>query len=412
MKRLATLLASLAVALALTGCSSGGSSSDAPSDFTVTAGDASVTATWTAVAGVEYWIFYAQGENVTTSNWVSLNGRVLTKATSPQVITGLLNGTTYSFTINARKDGGPGGAGSPTVVATPRLSGNVWAPGPAIASERLAGITAGNVPDGVANVAVATSGAIYLATNSGAYASQANPQAANGLNAVTYSSPGYVAAGGNGTVLQSVDGKAWTAVTSNTSQALLGAAAAGFGNYIVVGANGTIITSANGTDWTARDSGSTRHLRAVTYGGAQYLAVGDAGTILASANAAAWVAAPALTSAGLRGVAHAALANTASDGTVSITNVYVAVGEGGTLLTSNDGAAWTVRAPLGSANLNAVIYGGQFVAVGDGGAIFTSPDGITWTARVSGTTRNLTALVRSLTGYLVVGDGGASLISN
>lgn len=411
MKRLASLVASLAVALALTGCSGQGSSSDAPADFKVTAGDASVTATWTAVEGVEYWIFYAQGENVTTANWVSLNGRVLTKATSPQVIGGLLNGTTYSFTINGRKDGGPGGAGSPTVVATPRLSGNVWEPGPAITTERLTGITAGNVPEGVANVAIAAGGTIYLATNSGAYAPQANPQAANGLNAIAYSSPGYVAAGGNGTVLQSVDGKTWTAVASNTGQALLGATAAGFGNYILVGANGTIITSANGTDWTARESGSTSTLRAVTFGGAQYLAVGDGGAILASANASAWVAVPSVTTAGLRGIAHAALTSTV-DGTFSVTNVYVAVGERGTLLTSNDGATWTARTPLGNANLNAVIYGGQFVAVGDGGAIYTSPDGVTWTARASGTTRNLTALVRSLTGYLVVGDGGASLVSN
>ena len=411
MTRIASLLAGLVVALLLAGCSGQGSSADAPADFKVVAGDASVTATWTAVEGVDYWIFYAPGENVTTSNWVSLNGRVLTKATSPQVIGGLLNGTTYSFTINARTDGGPGGPGSPTVVATPRLSGNIWEPGTPIATERLTGVASGTVPEGIGNVAVSQSGAIYTATGTGAYTAQTNPQPASGLNLVVYSTPGFVAGGANGTLLQSVDGKAWTAVASSTSQELYGAGTAGFGNYVVVGAAGTVLTSSGGTEWTARTSGTTANLRAVTFGGGQYVAVGDGGTILTSTNGTAWVAAAAVTGVNLRGVAHAALSSTV-DGAITFTNAYVAVGDGGTVLTSNDAITWTARPVLGSAALNAVTYGGQFVVVGDQGVIHTSTDGITWTARTSGTSRNLTSVARSFTGYLAVGDAGTVLTSN
>jgi hypothetical protein len=53
--------------------------------------------------------------------------------------------------------------------------------------------------------------------------------------------------------------------------------------------------------------------------------------------------------------------------------VFVAVGDSGTLLTSSDGLAWTVRAAPGSAALNGVAFGnGSFVAAGLGGAIYQS----------------------------------------
>ena len=412
MKRFSALLASFAIALALTGCGGQGSSSDAPIDFKVTAGDASVTATWTAVEGVDYWIFYAAADNITTTNWVSLNGRVLTKATSPQVISGLTNGTLYSFTINGRKDGGPGGPGTPSQSATPRLSGINWNVGPSIGTERLTGVAVGVVPEGAGQVAVSETGKIYTSVTTGDFAAQTSPVPTSGLNTVVYSSPGFVIGGANGTVLQSVDARTWTSVSSNTGQALFGAGSAGLGNYALVGAAGTIITSANGTEWALRASGTTATLRAVTYGGGNYVAVGDGGTILTSANGTSWAAVAPVTSAALRAVGYVALSATAADGTITVTGIYVAVGEAGTLLTSNDAATWTLRPALGTSTLNAIVYGGQFVTVGDNGAIFTSPDGVNWTARTSGTTRNLTSVARSATGYVAAGDAGTYLISN
>jgi hypothetical protein len=64
--------------------------------------------------------------------------------------------------------------------------------------------------------------------------------------------------------------------------------------------------------------------------------------------------------------------------------LFVAVGEGGTILTSRDGVSWTQRTS-GDNLLLGVTYGnGLFVAVGGGGAILTSRDGVSWTARTSG----------------------------
>ena len=65
----------------------------------------------------------------------------------------------------------------------------------------------------------------------------------------------------------------------------------------------------------------------------------------------------------LRGVAYAA-------------NQYVAVGEGGTVLTSPDGTTWTLQTTPTTHTLRDVAYGAkQYVTVGEGGTVLTSPDG-------------------------------------
>src|ERR1700722_16673433 len=57
----------------------------------------------------------------------------------------------------------------------------------------------------------------------------------------------------------------------------------------------------------------------------------------------------------------------------------VAVGTGGTILTSADGTTWVRRASGPTSWLVGVAYGaGQYVAVGDNGTILLSPDGIGW----------------------------------
>jgi len=52
---------------------------------------------------------------------------------------------------------------------------------------------------------------------------------------------------------------------------------------------------------------------------------------------------------------------------------------------------WHWRNPLPQGNpLNGVTYGnGAFIAVGAGGTILTSADGITWTSNTSGTAKSL-----------------------
>ena len=214
MKKLALLLASLALAILSAGCSSQGSSADYPANFKVVAGDGSAIVTWTAEEGVDYWIFYGPGTSVTTTNWASSGGSVITSATSPRVITGLVNGTSYSFTINGRKDGGPGGSGAPTQVVTPTLAGVNWSVGAPLGTARLNGIATGNGASGYANIAVGADGAIFTSINTAATTTPTNPAAPADLNGVWYGGLGFVAAGANGTLLFTIDGTTWTAATT------------------------------------------------------------------------------------------------------------------------------------------------------------------------------------------------------
>lgn len=96
-----------------------------------------------------------------------------------------------------------------------------------------------------------------------------------------------------------------------------------------------------------------------------------------------------------------AISRIATDGN----GTYVAVGEFGTILTSNDSDNWTVRT-FGSVNLNSVAYGGNhtFVAVGNNGRILLSTDdGATWTVQSSGVTASLRGVAHSGTVFAAVG---------
>lgn len=399
--------AATALALLLGGCGNKGSSADPPANFKATAADASVILTWTAEPDVDYWIFYAPGESITTVNWALSGGAVITKATSPATIGGLTNGRTYSFTINGRKDGGPGGPGAPTQVAVPRLSGTVWTVGTPLGTGMLTGAVNGNLAAGNADVVVGAGGIIYSGINGVALAPVTNPAAPADLNAVWYSSLGFVAAGASGTLLYSLDTTTWSRQTSNTTATLFAGANAGVGGFVAVGAAGTILLSTNGTDWIAAASGTTNHLYGATFGNGRYVVVGANGTILTTIDGTAWTTATSGTTLDLRSVAYAALADSASN----LVFRYVAVGAGGTVLTSIDGTTWTAQAPVTTNDLTAITYGGQFVAVGKGGTILTSLDGLAWETRASGTTNDLTAVSRTLSGYMAVGAQGTIVTS-
>src|SRR5450756_170158 len=109
MKRLFAGVVAIAAVLVLAGCGGAGSSASAPADVTVVPGDGYVTVSWTVSSGVDYWIFYAATSGNLTPQTCSTAILCATKvnAVSPQVLTALVNGATYSFTINGRTNGGP-----------------------------------------------------------------------------------------------------------------------------------------------------------------------------------------------------------------------------------------------------------------------------------------------------------------
>ncbi len=410
MKRIALLMASIAVTVMLNGCGDKSSSADAAPDFTAVAGDGFVTLTWTAQPGVDYWLFYAKGTGVTTSNWLSLGGSAVINASSPNTISGLTNGTAYSFTMNARKNGGPGGAGAPTQVVTPRFAGAVWTAGTPLGTGKLNGVSAA----ATTNVAVGTGGAIFASINGAAPTAQTNPSTPVDLNATAFSGAGFLAVGNAGTTIFSTDGATWLARTSSTVADLYGIASPGTGAFVTVGAGGSTNFSADGTTWTATTSATTRNLYAAVHGGGRYVAVGAQGTVITSTDGVAWQAVTVNTTNDLRGVSLGVISTTTGTGTAAVTttsNRFVAVGAAGTLLTSSDGLTWTLQAPISTNNIAAVAFGGQYVAVGNAGSIYTSADGITWQVRTSGTANDLAAIARTSGGYAAVGAAGTNLSS-
>lgn len=120
---------------------------------------------------------------------------------------------------------------------------------------------------------------------------------------------------------------------------------------------------------------------------AAIVAVGNGGTILGSVDGADWDSRSGPTSSNLYDVAHA-------DGR------FVAVGASGTVLTSLDGHSWTQQCPTGagsgcvSADLRSVAYAaGEWIAVGNGSTILASADGANWSPHtMGGVTGNLHAV--------------------
>ena len=107
-------------------------------------------------------------------------------------------------------------------------------------------------------------------------------------------------------------------------------------------------------------------LNAVTWGDGQFVAVGDGGLIATSPDGASWTQRESGETADLAGVAWSG-------------SRYAAIGEEGTILVSDDGEAWRRGSVACDCQLTAVTWSGsRFIAVGDGATILSSGDGETW----------------------------------
>ena len=408
-------IAWMALCLLLAGCGGKGDSAPAPPDVKVVAGDTSAVVTWTQDSGTEYWVWVAQGTDVSTSNCAATAGcKIFVNVTSPYIITGLTNGTMYSVTVNARTSGGPGGPGTPPLAFVPRIAGTTWTANPALGTMDLLGLafTSATTTAGNTVVAVGTGGAIFHSADAITWVGATSGVSSN-LNAALFANARFFAVGDAGTILTSADGAAWTAQTTPRTANLYSVTTNGAGPVVAVGAGGTILVSTDSATWTAVDSHTTNDLYGVYYANGLYVAVGANGTLLTSPDSGQWTTISGIPAANLRAVTYGAFVATA---TAAASATWVVVGDGGTVITSPDGVTWTAQSPISSNNLTAVTHGTQFVAVGAGGAIFTSVDGIAWQPAVSGTTRNLRAVTFTVlsagsigVGYVAVGDAGTNL---
>ena len=397
----------LAGALFLAGCGGGsggifnsGSSASPPTDVKVAPGDSGATVTWTMEPGVEYWVFSATTSNLTPQNWSSQpQPKVIRNATSPTIVTSLTNGSTYSITVNGRKNGGPGGDGSPSISFVPRLAGLSWTQGTPLAAAELRGISfAALIFPGI-YVTVGSAGSAFVSSDAISWTAVTTGVTTQ-LNASAYGGGRHVAVGAGGVVVNSLDAVTWATQKSPTTNDLNGIALSGNG-LVAVGNGGVILrTGDGGVTWSTATSGTTQNLYGVSALGTSYIVVGANGTILTSNDGDSWTAQVSGTTKTLRSVVQ------------SLTlPLVVALGDDGTILTSPDAITWTPATSGVTVNLNSITLGGQFTAVGDLGTILVSTDGKTWGQAPSGTTARLNAVVFGLLGYGAVGVGGVNLSS-
>ena len=387
----------------LVACGGSGSAAPAPNGLKVTATDSGATVSWDVVPGVEYWVFYgptsiAPKTTASMGSWIGLvGGGSKIAAASPFAVTGLVNGTNYSFSVNGRTDSGPGGPGSTPVTATPMPAGSTWTAGPNAGSNDLR-----SAMFGTSFVAAGANGAMFSSLDGSTWSAISYANSINWNGASFFGS--YRLVGDAGAVLTSADAVTWTARTSGTAENLYAIATNSSNLNVAVGANGTIITSSDGITWTvaSKSPATTQAFYGVTYStynGGTWVAVGAAGTVYKSADGLTWTSVASSTVNDLRGISYGASA-------------FVAVGSGGTVLSSVDGVTWTARTAPALIDLKAVLYSTQFVAVGAGGNVFISADGLTWTASAAtGTSATLNALTRGTLVDLAVGASGTNLLA-
>ncbi len=418
LRSLKLFTAALIAALMSVACGNG-DPAPAPTGVVGSVNESSVTVAWDMADGVEYWLFFgptsvAPTTTASMQGWFGLpGGNVLLKATSPTIVTGLVNGQSYSFSINGRSNGGPGGPGSTAVVATPRIAGAQWSAAAVAGATDLRatvyGATTATTTTAAVNtyVAAGTGGAIYSSLD-GATWSALNFTSSSRINGASYFST-FKLVGDNGLVLVSSDATSWTTPTTGTTQNLYAIATNYYSLNVAVGANGTIITSPDGLTWSAAtSSGTSRDLYAVgysTYNGGTWLAVGAGGTIVKSSDGLTWTSVTSNTPVDLRGITYG-LTSTSTGATA-----FAAVGDSGTVLSSVDASTWIAQSLPGANSLNAVTFGAQFVTVGEGGRIFISTDAVNWTLTTSATSHNLYAVGRGNLNYLAVGAAGTNLLS-
>ncbi|MFZ5522749.1 MAG: WD40/YVTN/BNR-like repeat-containing protein [Pseudomonadota bacterium] len=443
MKKLFCLPIVAMVMAMLSGCLDNGSPADPPSGFTATAGDGRVKLEWIPSPGVDYWLFTATDPSLTAFNWTGLpNAHAYISVATPFYMCGLFSGTPYYFAVNGRKDGGPGGASSPTISATPYDASAAWTLNPTSLIQNIYGVgyasltTCSNNATSAAGsfAAVGQGGAIFTSSDGQSWIPPTTPL--SGFSSDLYAVAGYaaslnnpgtlrwVAVGAGGASVYSADGGAtWTAGNSSilTAQPLRSVTQSA-GTFVAVGDAGTILSSTDGVTWNARTSGTVANLNGIAHG-TGYVAVGDSSTILTSSDGNTWTTptswTPSLPFPALRKV-------------TAFGSIIVAVGDSGTIVTSKDaGSTWVAQNLTGSPNLVGVaaephlvandivdswlgvVPSIQFVAIDSSGNTYTtsssatSTNGLTWSAAIS-TGISTNALVSSGFGYVAVGNSGAT----
>ncbi len=231
------------------------------------------------------------------------------------------------------------------------------------------------------------------------------------LNSLAYGNGNLVAVGDNGTIAVSGNGGiSWVTETlvvdAEESEEVnlivnLNAVSWNGSEFMVVGHSGTAITSNNGTDWVYQTIDNTSvNFYGVSYGNSIWVAVGDAPPadpaadpsrryIIYSGLSANSLEERKFDDSGgsrLNDVSYSVL-----EADSDFDPKYIAVGNKGLIMTSEDGISWSVGMKT-SAHLNSVFWdryiNEQFIITGSIGTIVTG-DWNSWTVQTSDTSNNL-----------------------
>ncbi|WP_203232117.1 cadherin-like beta sandwich domain-containing protein [Paenibacillus pinistramenti] len=155
----------------------------------------------------------------------------------------------------------------------------------------------------------------------------------------------------------------------------------GNGKYVAVGDSGAVYISTDGTTWSNASIGSGAKLNRVAYGNYQYVAVGD-GAIYTSYDGVDW---------SLRSLPSDVVSETSLYGVTYAAGKYIAVGAGGVIVSSADGAVWKSEDSDADKDFKGIAAGnGKFVAVGLEGQLWTQD--ISSNADLSSLTLNYSSL--------------------
>ena len=221
----------------------------------------------------------------------------------------------------------------------------------------------------------------------------------------------YVAVGDAGYISTSTDGRTWTTVDpAPTVDDIFGVAWLN-GRFYAAGAAQGILTSIDGTTWVnATTPGAPLALESIAWNGqtgtgAVYVATGYS-TVLVSSDGDTWT--------------EAAVPPLGFNDSVAwgggLANCFVTVGSDNHIFSSSDGQTWTRRflsaSPvIGQLSLNEVTWTGmRFVAVGEKGMILASEDGIDWSIVASGA--DLNGLAHDGSRFIAVGDHGRLAVAS
>ncbi len=250
-----------------------------------------------------------------------------------------------------------------------------------------------------------TTGASVATSTDGVTWSFSTSTGGGSANGVAFGAGLFVSVSALGVIRTSPDGVTWTARTANAGTNTLNDVFFLNNQFLAVGNSGTLVTSPDGLTWTARTSSSTTTLYSVAYNPtsspAKYVVAGSATFLTSIDNGVTWTSSSLGSTT--NGTAQSDLRTV-----VFANGQFVGGGYGGSLSTSADGSAWTIRQNILINNVRDVTFGnGRYVAVNSNAnsTVAVSVDGINWTTagNIAGTANALAGVTYGDGRYVAVG---------